>query len=388
MKGVYLMPYLLIFFMLSSCGYKAQLRKGNLQPVAEVEEISFDFQDNLIFLEVFINGHKKRFILDSGAPNVIDFHIQEEFDLKPVFETGFYDAASRSVNLEMVKIDHIKFGSIEVENTVAAVADFSKFTCLNIDGIIGTNIMSLFDWKIDYQKEKAQLFKSGIPLDSLEGFGSGIPFFTSSQKSPFIKMTVGNTTFNKVEIDLGSNGGIGVQRWKQFTADNFESDSWVYGETSVGIHGPILDTTVLVIANDMYFGTFPVPTSKMTVKPSSTSKIGNRFLKNYQLILSWKNEAMYLKNTQIPITELDKNVVYLGWKEGEVYIKGYSKESEFSEKKIEIGDRVLRVYNLDVCYIDQFNFCLLKDYWKEKVLLQIEKSEGQEVIELVVDHIR
>ncbi len=380
--------YPLFFLFLLSCGYKAQLNKGKLLSVKDVEEVPFQFRDNFIYVEVKINGKDKLFILDSGAPNVIDKSIQEELGFKKVYDTEFQDAASRSRKLEMVKIDHIKFGDIEIKNSVAAVADFSKFTCLDIDGIIGTNIMSLFDWKIDYVNEVAQLYRNGIPMDSLKEFSAPIPLRMNVQKSPFIKMQVGNTTFNSVDIDLGSNGGIGVQRWDQFNLNNYPDNNWVYGETSMGIHGPITDTTRIVPMDNITLGNYSIPKTRMTIKPTSTSKIGNRFLKNYELILSWKKEAMYLKNVSEPDTTWNKNVVYLGWKNNEIYIKGYSKDSKIQDHGIAIGDKVIRVFNLAIDELDESNFCFLKSVWKGQVLLQVDKTETCECVELIVEEIR
>ncbi len=368
-----------------ACGYKAQLKKGRFLSHAKIVKVPFQLNANMLFVDVLINGSPKRFILDSGAPNVIDQHIQDELNFKVVYDTGFKDALNRSRNLEMVKVDSLKFGEVTILNSVAAVADFSKFTCLNIDGIIGTNIMSHFDWEIDYTNEIATLFKGGIPTDSLQEYGKEIPFTMNAQKSPFIDLKVGKTTFHKVEIDLGSNGGIGINKWKSFEPDNFTDHTWVYGETSIGIHGPITDTTRLVRIEDAFLGEYAIEDTKMTVKPTSTSKIGNRFFKNFDLILSWSREAMYLKANRALSTNLNKDNVYLGWKEDGLYIKGFTAESALREFGIEIGDKVLKVADINTTHIAMAKFCSLKEGWNGNVKLLVEKVNSQEIIELVVN---
>ncbi len=370
--------------LLVGCGYQYQLSKGKLKAVSEQEIIPFHFEKDMIFLEVFVNGKKKRFILDSGAPNVIDDDLQKEFNFKEVYSTNFKDASNRSSKLVMVKIDKISFGAIEVKNTVAAVADFSQFSCYNIDGIIGTNIMSFFDWKIDYEQELATLYKSGIPADSLDSFGISIPFFSNLQKSPFFKLHLGNITFNKVEVDLGSNGGINLQKWNQFDLENYKEKYQIFGETSVGIHGPILDTTLVVEVDNVSFGDYPIPKTLITVKPTSTSKVGNRFLKNYDLLLSWSREAIYLKQNTPLEYDRDNEILYLGWKEGQLYVKAFTQDLS---ELVESGDRIIELDGKNTNQISEIDYCEIKSGNLKNIRLKIEKFRGHETIELLVDKV-
>ena len=86
------------------CGYNASLKKGTVIAEKGMHVMPVSYEKGLLFVEVFINGQKKRFIIDSGAPNVVDDDLRQALNLKKVTETGFKDSGSGSSRNEIVKI--------------------------------------------------------------------------------------------------------------------------------------------------------------------------------------------------------------------------------------------------------------------------------------------
>ena len=73
------------FFSLSSCSLIKKNKlwlKGEMDPINEVVSFPFEERSGMIFLEVTINGRDYDFLLDTGAPNVLDQSIVDELGIK------------------------------------------------------------------------------------------------------------------------------------------------------------------------------------------------------------------------------------------------------------------------------------------------------------------
>ena len=354
--------FTIIVFTFFGCSYSAQLKKGRFTQVEATQTIPFDLKHNLLFTTVEINGKKKRFIIDSGAPNVIDKSIQEELGLKTVYKTGIRDISGRAKTLEFVKIDQFQFGDVVVKNTVAAVTDFSVFTCLNIDGILGTNIMSHFDWQLDYQNQEATLYKTSVPDSIIEQYAIATPLILSTQKSPYIDIKYKKNKKFRTEIDLGSAHGLSLKTWASLNKSDYPNQ-WIYGQTSKGIYGALIDTTHYIKTSDFSIESAPLPELIFKTHAKSTSSFGNKFLKHYKVLLSWKNKKLYLNPVTPPDTTFSEKEIYFGFDNEKIIVKNITSKSSFFDQNLKIGNQVLSINGKDVSHITEANYCNLDPNW-------------------------
>ncbi len=354
---------------LSGCGYYAQLKRGSFKHSGDVQEIDLNIKKRLLFVEVMINGKKKRFIIDSGAPNLIDQKLQDEFGFKKLGSIGVNDVGGRTKNMIYVKVPELKMGGITVKNTVAIVGDFSKFTCFGIDGIIGTNVMSHFDWKLDYSSKKAFLYPDPILQEELEKFLGPIEMLPNRQNSPYVEMAFQGGESKRTLIDLGSAGSISIRKWEGFSSSGFLESGWIIGESSIGMHGSISDTAEYVYLNQISFDGIDAGPSMGKVTNSSDYSIGNGFLANFEVIMSWSAKAMYLRPVGEPLIQLPEKTLYLGYKEGGAYLKAFS--SGLDLNKAEIGDRIDQLNSNRMQGITEEEFCEIMDQPLENVKVSV-----------------
>jgi hypothetical protein len=169
------------------------MKKGKVSEKQFEQEIPFEFSNYLIILEAQVGGKNRRFLFDSGAPNVISKELQQEMQFKVKKKHGVRDGIGERNVLDFVKIEEIRFGEIAINNTIAAVTDLNQsreISCLNIDGIIGANLMAKGNWIVDYQNKKLHF------TDFKKDFNSEnpivIPFRRTMQQTPEINVGIGN----------------------------------------------------------------------------------------------------------------------------------------------------------------------------------------------------
>jgi hypothetical protein len=163
-----------------------------------VEEISFRESSGFVIVQVQIHGEAYDFLFDTAAPNVISKKLFKKLGLKANFKQKTTDSSGASNDLEFVKIPNMKIGNVAFENFGAIVVDISKSKSLScfgdIQGILGTNLLSRLAVQIDFQDEKVR-FTDRIDLLNLPDTSiSSTPFLTSQQKTEIV---------NNLNSDLG-----------------------------------------------------------------------------------------------------------------------------------------------------------------------------------------
>lgn len=372
--------------ILSGCSYYSHLKKGSFEYSGEQQELDLDYNKRLLFVEVMINGKKKRFILDSGAPNVIDKSIQDEFDFKRIGSIGVNDVGGRTNKMDYVKIPELGMGTITIRNTVAIVGDFSHFTCYGIDGIIGTNIMSHFDWKLDYANEKAYLYSEPIDPESLQDFRGPISMQPNQQFSPYIPMAVHDQESSNTLIDLGSAGAISLKKWKGFNPESFVDHANVFGVSSIGMHGAVNGSANYVRLELVRFGDIDAGSSWGKASETSGFSIGNGFLENFDVVMSWKSHALYLRAVDEPEIELPDQTLYLGYSDSGAYIKAYS--TGLTMDAAEIGDRIDELNGAPMQNITEEEFCDILEKPLEEVSISVLGSPEDVIYYLDVPKVK
>ena len=123
-------------------------------------------------IDVEINGHMKKFWLDTGAGlSVVASDVAKECDILPIGtrkgKAG--TATSKRVDVQPAIIADLRIGEISIKNHPVMIINkkdlecklLGLFTIVNIDGIIGWNAIQNMDIEIDY-KNKGTTIKKPI----------------------------------------------------------------------------------------------------------------------------------------------------------------------------------------------------------------------------------
>lgn len=176
-----------------------------------------------VFTKVEIDGYVYNFLIDNGAERsvMIKNRVNKIYSLRPVskiigvnYDTITLYMTTRKLNLNLIDIGVTYKMHIGVIDSMPSIAQK-----IGIDGIIGNDILSKHDWKIDFiynkisivNKKKLKLSKKEFRImDFDEGNYISVNIETSNR----------NIIRTKVEIDLGCHCYMDVWDSLNVTSDS------------------------------------------------------------------------------------------------------------------------------------------------------------------------
>jgi predicted aspartyl protease len=324
------------------------------------------YERNLVYVDVEINGTKWRFIIDTGATTVIDQKVFDAIGLKPSGSIDVRDSNGKSKKLNLVMLSSIKMGALEVQNSVAIVADLSTLKCYGIDGLIGSNLLALFDFEVDYEKQELIFHQEAVNESYLKPFEREISFKENDQRIPKLKITWHNWERSRVGLDMGSAGMVSMKRNFAMDPMYFTEKNWFYGLTSVGIYGAVIDTTYYVHIDTFKIGGEVFNHIVAKTNTGSSNLIGNKFWDDYRMLISWKRKKVFLKrNESEQEFELPDGVINVYIKDNHLIVAGIFENSRLKNEGLLPGDKIISVNGDPMNNISDDEYCTWKDAIQE-----------------------
>ena len=125
--------------------------------------IPYESVNGKIIIKVNIKGKPYRFILDTGSLTLISKRLYDELNLKIIYKVCVNDQSALKDSMNVVSVDEIVIGDFTFNNVEAFALKESNslVECFNVDGFIGSNILSPFIVQISSpDKTVASIFSS------------------------------------------------------------------------------------------------------------------------------------------------------------------------------------------------------------------------------------
>lgn len=199
---------LTFLIILPGCISFSRLDRGRLLPAdQDKSSLSFTFENNLILLDVTVNGTPGRFLFDNGfSLSALDKSFAEKIGIRSDRETVLSDANSKRLSLEETTVELIQIGEFSFANTGAYLLDTRAFMpCHQIDGIIGASLINKINWEIDMQNQLVTL--SPKPF---EGSGFRLEYSIIKNNSSVVEIEVAGVPLT-AKIDFGKTGSMDVE---------------------------------------------------------------------------------------------------------------------------------------------------------------------------------
>ncbi len=180
----------------------------------KITTIPFDIAENLIAVDVWLNGEKRKFILDTGAPKVIlnSKHITQNEGKKNSFSTAKGVGGNIS-GMDIHQIESLDFAGIKLENEDLLTMDLAHLEEeleTEFYGLIGYELVKEYDLLFDYQKQELTI----INPDNFEEFKkdklankelTSIPFILSKHIPIVEGVTADRSLAYGVDSGAGTN---------------------------------------------------------------------------------------------------------------------------------------------------------------------------------------
>jgi len=314
-------------------------------------------------------------------------------NLQPLGSEIMTDIHETGKNNNYTYINSIKIGNLDFSKTLTAVIDFNKtkeLAALNIQGIIGANLMRQAIWDIDFPNKTITITDSEDTLEIPENYDEA-KFFIGYTGTPSITSKVNGMRVLNNNIDTGFNGSI------KFTKKEFmklrkkgKIDKYITLQgTSVGIYGAGTNqNSYYGLVDEINYGKLKVNPSVVSFEASHSKLIGMEFLNNYRVIFNWNTRR--IKFIEVTPYKNDSYYTYgfsFGLDNTKIVVRSITKESDAYTKGVQLGDQIVAIDNRDCndVSLSQWNE-VVKDFTSsKKKSIAITIKRGSMLHELTIN---
>lgn len=377
-----------------SFGQKSDFKNGTILQKNFCDTIPFEFVKNKIIIAVKVNGVDKRFIFDTGSVLVISEEIQSTMNYIKLGSAAVDDVNGKSSDSKIVSVKELQIGKLTFQDIPSLVINTQKsypLNCLNIDGIVGSNLFRNCIVNIDLKKKEIVL------TDNLQKLALQNPYQTpisiNQIGKPYIKINLSNEISFEALFDSGADKFISLSSKildkviKKGTAKILNEG---FGVTSIGINGKIEpEKKNRVLINQIKFGDAQI-NNIITIQSEKTKNaIGMQLAQYGTITLDFINKVFYfVPFKQIQNYENQRTFGFKDTTEETFYSIGIVWTNTQAEKiGLKNGFQILKINNQDLTTRTPENDCILflEDFYKNSKLNLTYKNDNGEVksVELI-----
>lgn len=372
--------FLLLFFLcFKSYAQSLSLDQGDINEKEYYEEIDFEVIHNKIIIPVTINNKVYKFLLDTGAPNLITSRLAEEMNPKNIQKIPISDANNQIDTMKMVSIQSIKLNNLNFENNAVLVANLDEhfiLKCYKIDGFIGSNLFKNSVLKVSLKNKKVTV-TDDIRKLKVKSKGTKLTLF-GVQKSPFIEiMLTGNNSekgYENVLIDTGMDGfyEMSNRAYNTFSKEKIISERYKsFGTSNIGLFGTAPPKEqILLSTKSLRINQTDFESLVTTTTDDDNSRLGLDLLEYGDIVIDFKNKKFYFESTS-KIQLDDSFPVYSPTLINQKFVIGHVWNKAY-EDQLHFGDEIIRVGNFILSEMDFCDILQLKNFRKNKEPYEIE----------------
>lgn len=382
----YLVLALMALIVTACSSSRSLFRQGSVDQSSFMEEIPFTLENDLIFLNLEMAGQTFRFILDTGAPNVVTKEVAQALNLTPEVFGNVNDSQGQSSQLESVVLPPVKLGNLTFSNTAALVADMRDipiFDCLEVDGLLGSNLMAKTVVQIDFQEQVIRMASNRSAFTITDPIR--LPFSTRATYTPLIKsLQVGDITVENITLDYGSGNGLTLPQ-SLFSDSLLQAAPVVSrGATGTGLYGTGRGEIYYFPALVPAFGRDSV---LVRSRPQRNKLLGVEILKQFKATIDWERSEILLERQQPGWPEWQAFGMGIEIVGNHLEIGAITMPSPAADQDLQVGQRVLRINGRPVTAED---YCWLSKEMSmlESVAIAVETEDGEKEVKLIRSVIR
>ncbi len=352
----------------------SSLKMGN----NSIETLPILYQKNtLVFLKVVINGKEYLFLFDTGSSVcLISKEIASHSSMKSLgtFSDELGNQSNAGIFLQTIHIGNSSFDSVLC--MVSDTKTLSEIGCVEIDGVIGANLINLCNWQIDPAKELLSFslspFKAGENSD-----GANIEY--TSNSLPLLRLNYKDVPFYCL-LDFGYSGYLELNNDILKKSRIKKSDCLNgFGRYALTVNSTIEDRVCRLIIDTLkstYYKFPDVPTVFSMSKP----KLGSALLKRYVVTLNSLERTVLLSPLDNKDTSSIPFPVNFGLNDSNELIISFIWETEEIKKAgLKVGQKVISVNDQHFKQLTSIELCELKNHLSKKTKFTIVIDDGKKI---------
>ncbi len=319
------------------------------------DTIPFKDDLGLIVIPIKFNGIEKNFIFDTGATHSIGFSWVPDELVKTKITQKITSSSKRQSKLRYYKSDSVNLASAKItKHKILATKDSDIFSCYDIDGVLGVDIIEAFNWIINYdQKYLVMLNKDYFPddLSSMNKID-----FQYRNKRPYAFLNFDSERLQFL-FDTGATfSDIYIKDYKRIKNINHLRKEKYNGFFDFNGNLTKSKSSVMRFSSVM---TKDVSIDGIFDFSKKSNKIGNSLWKNNTLFLSLKNNILYTNKKQIEESRTEYGCAFV-YENDEITVVKIVIDSQAWNEGLRQGD-IIKMINGKTFR----DFCDLQSFQKE-----------------------
>ncbi len=345
------------------------------------ETVAAEYVTDELLVPVEINGKTYTFLFDTGAVTILSAELVKSLGLSPVTSNKFVDSAGNVSEENFYTVPEIKFGSVKFQNVGVGsfeLAKFSQLLCRPLDGILGSNMMRVCNWEIDYDKVSIRLASDKISLPN----ANSVPFTQNFSGTPRVKIDTNGINF-LADLDTGNNGSLDIPN-DYFEKSRLAKSKKIAHSKGKGFYSLMsnaLQEERAAMADSVYIGKVLLK-RRLRISPSPMVLIGNDFFSPLgKLVINYKKSELLLpQKVDEPKKEYSFGFTPLR-EEGKTFVGVIWKGSAAEKAGFELGDEVVSLNGTSVGGLSDLDWCAFRQKLIENltVAVVIRKSDGKTI---------
>lgn len=386
MKKFFAMLVLAISGVLSIHAQPVDFNQGKFADSNYLIELPFETVRGKIVVTIRIAEEARKFIVDTGAPTAISQELYQKLNSEIVSVEQVSDVNNQMDSLLVVRMDQIQVGNAIYEDIPALVINDGILTdCFKVDGLIGSNLLRNSIVQFDDRNGIIRITNDLENVNVLNAKQADIVL--DRQSSPILTIRFGKYASEMLLFDSGSDefysmSNQNMQKFKKSNAYDVVGKS--KGSNSMGINGVggNAETYKLHIPS-MLINETEIRNTISESNVDFNSRIGRPLLDLGVFTLDFQKKKSYFE-PYASSEELNESF----WDIDPTFIDGklavgkiWAKEL----KKIEVGDQILAVNDINTSSISMCEF-LMDSPFRDlaKATITVKSKDGKvHIVEIV-----
>jgi hypothetical protein len=349
-----------------------------------VESVPTIYQrDNVPCVEVVIDGKEYLFLFDTGASGCF---ISSEIAGKANIESSLpiEDAGGKENNTN-VAFKNISIGKSSFNNIVCLVVNTERLAnlgCVKIDGIIGTSLIKLCNWKLDPTNQMISFSKTAFKKE-INSTEFNIEFTDS--RLPLVQLSYDQIAFYAL-IDSGfsdyfqSNDDV-LWKSKKYKKLKRNEGFGQYALTAFSIQNSFV-SNLKIDSFKMQSGFITnIPATICSCKPT----VGSALLKRNVFVYNFLEKKMILTPVNYDTTLNSIFDIGFGLNDTNQLVINFVWENKDTKKAgFKIGQQVLKIDSNEIGKLSYAELCDLKKSLQSKNELRVALLIGKKLKEFVL----
>ncbi len=363
----------------------------HIEPATFSEVRPIEIWQNKIFLTAAVNGREFRFILDTGSPTLITRAAADALGLEGLAENRGMDANGNTVVTQATVLQRLQIGEVVFAPVPALIMETTGLDVgarLLDGGIIGSELMPLAVWQINFQKQTLTLSHASDSLDHVRGVPSAeLHVSPSYPRMPIVAHRINGAFTDRALFDTGSSELVHLNqhaydelRKRRLLKNTLGSAHGSFGESGGG-RGADSEFHWLELAR-LQIGELDLTNLRVWTRPQPPTLIGSAVLASHVVTLDYPKGSIHF-DPFAPIHQATiPNGLRLGLRDGVVEVALLLRNGPAEKAGLELHDEVLRINGQSLQMpegADIKDWLLTVREWSQSTPLEITVRRAAEV---------